>query len=163
MLDLDHPMTKHIFAAARAHDAVLFAAKKMTIAGQQDRLSLKDSCQAPLAQLRQLAKEHFSDRPSILLAIDEFERAVAELASLPCVPAYEALAHEDCPACGSALLRRNEYGYPPTPWGVRRVFQLLLRGPKGKPEIYCSGCLNMIMPALAALSSCRGGFGTEAI
>lgn len=148
MLDLDHPMTKHVFAAARAEDTVLMAARHMTVAGRRERAGLRDSCAAAFAELRRLALDHFADCPAIPPAIDELERSLAELASLPGVPEDGPPAEYRCPACGAALERRGKYGF---------------LTPDNPTDIYCSPCLEIIMPSLSALRSWEGGFGTDAI
>lgn len=148
MLDLEHPMTKHIFAAARAEAAVLMAARHMTIAGRRERVRLRDGCTTAFAELRRLACNQFADRPAIPPAIDELERSLGELASLPDVPEDGLPAEYKCPACGAALERRGKYGF---------------LAPDNPTDIYCSPCLEIIMPSLSALRSWEGGFGTDAI
>jgi hypothetical protein len=148
VLDLNHPMTKHIFAAARAEDAVLIAAKHMTVAARQERLRLRDGCAPAFVELRKLAHDHFADCSSIPPAIEELERAAARLATLPGVPDLGPPAEYKCPACGADLDRRGKYGF---------------LSPNNPTDIYCSPCLQIIMPPLSALRSIEGGFGTEAI
>ena len=65
MLDLDHPMTKHVFAAARAEDTILQNAKRVTVSVRRDRLRVRDGCAPAFAELRRLARDHFADRPAI--------------------------------------------------------------------------------------------------
>lgn len=148
MLDLDHPMSQHIFAAARVEDTILDAAKMMTMAARQDRVRLQDGCAPALEALRQLARDQFADRPAIPLAIDSLERAIIRLASLPGVPEQGPPAGYKCPACGAAALR---LAYDGSPDAVNPT------------HVYCSPCLNIIMPSLSELRSWEGGFGTDAI
>ena len=149
MLDLEHPMTKHIFAAARAEDTVFMAGRDMTVAGRRERIRLRDGCTAAFAELRRLARDHFADRPAIPSAIDELERSLEELVSLPGVPEDGSPAEYKCPACGAALERRGKYGFP---------------APDNPTDIYCSRCLQIIMQSVSALRSwAGGGFGTDAI
>jgi hypothetical protein len=147
LADLNSPMSKAIFAAARAEDAVLLAARNMTVAGSVERARLRDGCSPAFAEMRRLARDHFADRPAIPSAIDALERAVAELAALP-VPEAVPPARFQCPACRSRLERRGKYGF----WAPFRP-----------TDIYCGRCLQLIMPALAALRTWEGGFGTDAI
>ncbi|HEY2786104.1 MAG TPA: hypothetical protein VGJ05_14140 [Fimbriiglobus sp.] len=148
MLDLDHQMSKHVFAAARAEDAVLMAARHMTTAGRRERVRLQDGCAPAFAELRRLARDHFADCPAIPPAIDGLERSLAELAALPGVPEDGPSAEYKCPACAAALDRRGKYGF---------------LAPDNPTDIYCSPCLQIIMPSLSALRSWEGGFGTDAI
>jgi hypothetical protein len=148
MLDLDHPMTQHVFAAARAEDSILIAARNMTVAGRQERVRLRDGCAPAFAELRRLARDHFANCPAIPSAIDALERAVANLAALPGVPEQGSPAKFRCPACGAGLERRGKYGFC---------------APLNPTDVYCSPCLQIIMPPLSALRSWEGGFGTDAI
>jgi hypothetical protein len=148
MLYLDHPMTKHVFAAARAEDAVLMAARHMTVAARQERQRLQDGCAPAFAELRRLSRDHFADCPAIPPAIDELEQAIARLAELPGVPEQAPPAEYKCPACAAALARRGKHG---------------VLAPDNPTDIYCSSCLQSIMPSLSALRSWEGGFGTDAI
>jgi hypothetical protein len=95
-----------------------------------------------------LAREHFADVAAIPPAIDALERALAELAALPGVPEEGPPAGYKCPACGAATLRLAYDGTP---------------NPVSPTHVYCSPCLDMIMPSLSALRSCEDGFGTDAI
>jgi hypothetical protein len=148
MLDLDHPMTQYIFAAAGAEDAVLIAARQMTVSSSQERARLRDRCTAAFAELRRLARDHFADRPAIPSAIDALELAMVGLASLSGVPEHGPPAQYECPACGTALERRGKNGFP---------------APENPTDIYCSPCLQIIMPSLSVLRSWEGGFGTDFI
>jgi hypothetical protein len=148
VLDLDHPMTKYVFAAARAEDAVLIAARHMTAACRQERARLLEGCGPAFAELRRLARDHFMDCSTIPPAIDELERAVSQLAALPGVPEDGPSAEYKCPACEAAMERRGKYGF---------------LAPNNPTDIYCSPCLQIIMPSLSALRSWEGGFGTDAI
>jgi hypothetical protein len=148
MLDLDHPMSRHVFAASRAEDAILDAAKRMTVAARQDRVRLRDGCAPTFAELRRLARDYFADRPAIPPAIDALEQAVAQLAALPGVPAQGPPAGYQCPACGAAAYRLAYDGSP---------------DPDNPTHVYCGPCLDIIGPARAALSSWEGGFGTDCI
>jgi hypothetical protein len=78
--DLDDPVARLILAASRALDAVLIAARQMTVACSKERRRLRADCDPTFAELRRLAREHFADRAAIPPAIDELERLVGELA-----------------------------------------------------------------------------------
>ncbi len=146
MLDPDHPMSKYISAAAYADGDILENAKRITRSARQDRLQVRDGCIPAFAELRRLARDHFADQPAILPAIDELEQALGRLVDLPGVPEKGSPAEHTCPACGTALDHRK-YGFPS------------LNNPT---DIYCSPCLDIIMPALCELRSCDG-FRTDAI
>lgn len=148
MLDLNHPLTKHVFAACWAEGAILQNAKLITRSGRRDRLRVRDECAPAFAELRRLARDQFAGRPAIPPAIDELERALSQLADLPGVPEEGQPAEYTCPACGAALDRRGKYGFP---------------AQEDPTDIYCSLCLNIIMPSLCELGSWESGFGTDAI
>lgn len=148
MLDLNHPLTKHIFAACWAEGAIVQDAKLITRSARRERLRVRDGCAPGFAELRRLARDHFADRPAIPPAIDELERALTQLADLPGVPEDGLPADYTCPACGAALDRRGKYGFP---------------DPDAPTDIYCSPCLGIVMPAACDLRSWESGFGSEAI
>jgi hypothetical protein len=148
MLDLSHPMSRHIFTAARAEDAILITARAMTVATRWERLRLREGCAAAFEELRRLGRDQFADRSVIPLAIDDLERALSELARLPGVPDDGPSAEYECPACGADLERRGKYGFP---------------APRNPTDIYCGRCLEIIMPPLLTLRSLKDGFGTDAI
>jgi len=147
LANLDDPMTRATFAAARAQDAVLLAARDMTVAGSRRRAILRDGCASDFAELRRFARDHFADRRAIPPAIEALERAVAELAALP-VPELIPSARFRCPVCRSRLERRGQYGI----WAPFRP-----------THVYCGWCLRAVIPALRALQTWQGGFGTEDI
>lgn len=140
MLNINHPMSQHIFAASRSLDRVLLVAIKMTVATRQERMRLRNVCVPVFIELRQLGQEHFANCTTIPVTIDVLERSLAELTELPGVPKDGPSAELNCPACGSTLMR--------------------VEHPKG---LCCSPCLQIINPPLWALSSWDGGFGCDAI
>jgi hypothetical protein len=148
MLDLSHPMSRHIFAAARAESAVLIAARVMTVFPRRERIRLRDSCASAFEELRRLGRDHFADRRAIPPAIDDLERALSELARLPGGPDDGPSAEYECPACGADLERRGKYGFP---------------APRNPTDIYCGRCLEIIIPPLLTLRSLKDGFATDAI
>jgi hypothetical protein len=149
MIDQHHPMSEHIFAAARAEDAVLIAARNMTVAARRARVRLRDGCAPAFVELRRLSCDYFADHRAIPPAIDELERALTELAGLPGVPDDGPSAEYKCPACGAELTRHGKSGFP---------------APDNPPDIiYCDRCLDIVMPPLQKLRSLEDGFGTDAI
>jgi hypothetical protein len=155
MLDLDHPLTPHIFAASRALSAIGNAGHKITISARRERLRLRDQCADAFAELRRLSREHFADCPEIPPAIDELEQALSSLAELPGVPDDGPPAEDFCPVCGQSVKHRRARGLLP--------FLLSLMFPTPPLGIYCSQCLDVIMPSIYRLTSGETGFGTDDI
>lgn len=149
MLNLEHPLSKHVFAASRSEDAILIAARDMTTASQLVRAKLKEKCVPHYALLRQLAKDYFSTKTAIPEAINELERSIENLATLRGVPKDGPPPERRCSSCNTKLYRCNRYG-----------FKVYFRKPS---LIYCPKCLEIIMPSLSVLRSCEEGFGTDAI
>lgn len=147
MLDLDHPMSQHVFAAARAEDAILISARDMTTASRQERARLQAGCAPAFAELRRLSRDHFAERTAIPAAIDGLEQALAQLAASG-VAEPGPRAEYTCPVCRGELYRCDQYGFPVA---------------ENPTTIYCSPCLNVIMPFLEVLRGWEHGFGTDAI
>lgn len=80
MLDLNHPQTPHIFAAARLEDSLLARANRMVKAGAAERHGILNECDPFLASLRNITKDHLNDSPSIHEALDEFHADLERLA-----------------------------------------------------------------------------------
>jgi|SRR5215469_7711517 len=142
MLDLNHPQSQHTFAAARFENAILERAKKMTLVPSLRRRELLTECQQILDKMRALNAEHFQSSPFIFKAIDELGRSFVQLAELCNGNIVEDRSSGDgcCAACESPITN-----FVPVP---------------GRPRsIYCSPCLNIIMPQLSKLRS-EKGFGT---
>ena len=83
MLDLSHPQTEHIFAAARLEDAVLDGAKRIIAAQPSERQELLRWCEQRLDMMRTLNAEHFRSLPSIASIIDELHSALRALVASP--------------------------------------------------------------------------------
>ena len=145
MLNLDHPQSKHIFAASGLEDAILERAKKMTLVPSVRRRELQVECQQMLSKMRALNSEHFKDSPFISDAIDELDRCLVQLAELRGGSIVEDMTAGEgcCATCGAQLTN-----FVPVPSMPR--------------SIYCSPCLQIIMPALTRLRSGEG-FGTDFI
>jgi hypothetical protein len=101
MLDLNHPQTKHIFAAGRLEDAVLDGAKRIIASQPSERHALLAECEQRLASMRILNTEHFGGSHSISSAIDELHGALRGLAACESPqmdlvrPAFARLESED--------------------------------------------------------------------
>jgi hypothetical protein len=145
MLDLNHPQTKHVFAASNLEDSILTQAKRMTLIPSDQRLELFAECHNVFGKMRKLNSEHFKNSTFISIAIDELEQSLRRLAQL-----NDGLITEDrssgegcCPACGETIT--NFVAVPSRP---------------ESRSIYCSSCLKIIIPALSKLRS-DAGFGTD--
>lgn len=146
MLDLDHPMTKHIFAAGAMEDFLLVSAQRMTLVPSPQRLSLLAECLQVLDRMRRLNEEHFQASSFIADALDEGQEAL------------EGIAHQGggnivedrsdgpgaCAACGSPIFRFEKYSN------------------SGDYMMLCLRCIEPFMEAKAKLKS-RHGFRTSFI
>ncbi len=142
MLNLSSPQAPHVFAASRQEDLILDYCKRMTLAGADRRRFMLEVVRPAFAALRWLAANRFPGEPHIPNAIAELERQVEQLAELPLRDSDNAaLPVTRCPACGGKPTAPSKYAVMP----------------------YCSGCLDIVMPALQRLRSCEEGFGTDAI
>jgi hypothetical protein len=81
MLDLNHPQTRHIFAAGRFEDTVLDLVKRIISSQPSERRALLDQCEQSLEGMRKLNAEHFGGSQSISSAIDELHDALRGLAA----------------------------------------------------------------------------------
>lgn len=79
MLGLNHPQSKHIFAAARLLDAVLEKAKRAASAQASERLKLYSLCQQDIETMRWLNVNHFGNSAFVSTAIDELQGALVVL------------------------------------------------------------------------------------
>jgi hypothetical protein len=111
MLDLNHPMTKHIFRAAALEDQLMENAKRMTLLPSEARLRLLADCQTLLDEMYRLSKEHFSNHLSIAPIIREFRSVLEQIAH-----AREGQIDTDhsdgegpCPVCNSAFTKMDSY------------------------------------------------------
>ncbi len=149
MLDLDHPMTPYIFAAARLDDAILECAKSMTLVSTPTRQELLSECLRRLDKIHWLNEDHFAASPFVFAAIEEMKTPVQALATVEVneAAAASAAALEVCPVCGTPLTQ------------VRSDF---MPRPEDRLSGYCSPCLSVISPARQKLDSSEG-FGTWAI
>ena len=81
MLDLNHPQTEHIFAAARLEDAVLECAKRIVAAQTSERPELLALCEQSINAMRTLNSERFGSSVSIASAVDELQAAMRSFAT----------------------------------------------------------------------------------
>ncbi len=148
MLDLNHPMTTHIFRASGLIEGVMVAAQTMTVAPSVVRDDLLAKCLPRFGEMRDLNREHFGNSTYIASAIDEYEAGIRQLAGLGDGQIVEDRrdGEGDCPFCRTTITKFN-----PMP------------GRKGYEDrfvIVCGQCDDLYMPALSRLRSTEG-FGTD--
>ena len=148
MLDLNHPMTQHRFAAARGDDRLLTLAKLMTLASTKERQRLLGFCDEPVNSLRLLNEKYFGAWSFIAEAITELEGALNGLAALKTNPPDGTVyAITACPICSTPLTRCHAPFMPQ---------------PERRWSVYCNACLKAIGPVRQNLVG-ADGFGTWAI
>jgi len=81
MLDLNHPQSKHIFAAARLEDAVRLSVQRIIDAQPLERPELLTLCELTIDAMRSLNAEGFGSSASIASAIDGLHVALRALAA----------------------------------------------------------------------------------
>ena len=145
MLNLDHPQSKHVFAASNLEDYILGRAKLMTLVPSNQRRVLQAECEPKLAAMRTLNAEHFDNREAISEGIDDLAFRLNQLANLGNgqVTSDRSNGEGNCSVCSTAI--KNFVAVPSLP-----------------REIYCPCCLDIVMPAISKLRS-FDAFGTDAI
>lgn len=143
MLDLDHPMTEHICAAAKMQDLLMDSAHRMTLLPSKDRVLLLADCLPVLDRLRRLNDEHFGASLFISRAIDEAQAALEQIAHLNGGSIVEDKTDGvgNCAACGTPITILSRF--PGKPYGYHIVV--------------CQTCDEPFMQAKAKLTK---GFGT---
>jgi len=150
MLDLTHPQSEHIFAAAREMDRILMVAHKMTVASSSKRQVLFELTKAPIAKLLELNVHRFGNSESIRGRIAMLAKSLVTLRNLNDGKIAEDRSDGfgDCPYC-STPIKRFQPQYKPKPddpW-----------------LIYCPQCSDIYTKPLDRLSLDGVGFGTDAI
>ena len=146
MLDLDHPHTEHIFAAARLEDGLLKRAQRMTLLPTFERESLLLECFDVLDAMRRLNHDHFDASPFLDGSINEAERALKAITYLggANVVAGRSDGEGTCAVCGTKLTKFK-------PWADASEW-----------IICCDHCIAPFSTAREKLESLRG-FATCAI
>jgi hypothetical protein len=106
MLNLDHPMTEHVFRASGLMDAVMVRGQRMSVSPSVVRAELLAECLPLFAEMRALARTQFGRRaPYITAAVDEYEAAIRTLAGLGSGQITEDRrdGFGNCPVCGTAI------------------------------------------------------------
>ena len=148
MLDLNHPMTTHIFRASGLIDGVMASAQVMTVSPSVVRNELFAKCLPRFGEMRELNREQFGNSAYIASAIDEYEAGIRKLADLGDGQIVEDRRNgeDECPFCHTPITKFN-----PMP------------GRKGYEDcfvILCRQCDDLYVPALSKLRSIDG-FGTD--
>lgn len=150
MLDLNHPMSEHIFHASGLLDGVLTRGQKMGLAPSPARAALLEECLPLFAEMRVLNAEHFGASRFIAEAIEECESGIRKLAALGDGRVVEDRRDGEgaCPVCRADIMKFNPL---PGCKGFEAYFIAL-----------CPKCVELFMPALEQLGS-FAGFRTDAI
>lgn len=142
MLDLNHPMSEHIFRASGLLDGLLKAGQRMSVSPSPDRVDLLAKCLPRLDELRELARAQFPSRARfIVVAVDELEAGLRTLAGLGGGQIAEDRrdGSGDCPVCGTTITLYPKHGL-----------------------VLCGKCDELFMSAHQKLCG-FDGFGTDAI
>ena len=150
MLDLRHPQSEHIFAAAREMDRILMVAHKMTVASSSKREILFELTKAPIAKLLELNEHRFGSSESIRGRIAMLAKSLVMLRNLNDGKIMDDRSDGlgDCPCC-STPIKRFQPKHQPTPVDPWLV--------------YCPQCSGIYTKPLDRLSLGGVGFGTDAI
>jgi hypothetical protein len=151
MLNLDHPLTQHIFRASGLIDGIMVRGQRMSVSPSAVRAELLAECLPLFAEMRELAVAQFSNRAQFLLqAVEEYELGIRQLAALGDGRLTEDRrdGEGNCPYCDNPIMKFDAYA-----------------GMNSLPPHYvilCNTCTNLYSDPLDKL---RGfdGFGTEAI
>ncbi len=151
MLDLSHPETPHVFAAARQLDLILEYLKKISYSDSQGRLLMMEIIRPCFVALRWLNTNRFGQSPKIAANIDTLEEQAERLSQLGggrlVQTGPEPPIH--CPVCGKSVTTAQR--------GWRGLLKV------GLKERYCLDCLGPSLRAYSAVCSIDEGFVTDAI
>ena len=106
MLDLDHPMTEHVFTASGLIDGVMQFGQVVTVAPSTVRAELLAQCLPLFTEMRHLARTYFAESGWFILgAISEYEAGICKLATLGNCGITEDRRNGEgnCPYCGEAI------------------------------------------------------------
>lgn len=112
MLNLDHPMTQHVFRASGLMDGVMVRGQRMSVSPSTVRAELLAECLPLFVEMRELARTHFiKDSAYIVAALNEYEAAIRALAGLGGGRITEDRrdGSGSCPVCGTAITHYPEY------------------------------------------------------
>jgi hypothetical protein len=110
LLNVNHPLFEIKMEAAGLLDQLLAKSQKMTVSSSNVRLELLDQCAPLFERLRELNVQHFGRSAFIILAIDEYELGLRELANLGDGQIAENRYGESkCPYCGNEIINVPDY------------------------------------------------------
>jgi hypothetical protein len=146
MLNLNHPMTDHVFRALHLVGAVTTLAYQMTVAPSSVRQRLFEECLPKFDAVRAHNIDHFGGDDFIAQAIDEYEESLRKLAALGdgLIVEDRKDGEGDCPYCGT------------------KITKIPLTRDRTSFIIVCGRCDDLFSPALEKLHS-HQGFGICAI
>jgi hypothetical protein len=151
LLDLSHPKTPQVFAAARQLDLILEYLRKISYSDSRSRLFMIEVIRPCFVALRWLNTNRFGQSPKIAANIDALEEEAERLSQLgegrlvqigPEPPTR-------CPVCDKSLTTDRP--------GCLRLLNV-------RPKVSsCSNCLGPSLRAYAAVCSIDEGFIVDAI
>ena len=147
MLDLNHPMTQHIFEASAIKDALMRRAQQMSVLPSAKRLPLLEQCHYGLDELRRLNRAHFANSTFIAQTINETETALNNIAHAGAgnIVADSSHGEGNCPVCG-------------IPITVGEAGEAGEAGEHSSKVICCGRCVEPFMKAKSKLESPKGFF-----
>jgi hypothetical protein len=151
LLDLSHPKTPHVFAAARQLDLILEYVKKISYSESRDRLGMIQIIRPCFVALRWLNTNQFGNSPVIAESIDALEEQADRLAHSGDGGLVQIVTKSltRCPVCDTPLTTSRP--------GCLGLFL------EARKEMYCSNCLGPTMKAYTLVCSIEEGFATAAI
>jgi hypothetical protein len=149
MLDLDHPLTPHRFAAVHQIELIHKFAYHISLGIGRSRRDFYDILKPAIVALNWLNENHFGNRVEIRETIASIDRELSSLADKPHDDRYVD-DRKNCPACDAKITEIGSY----QPDGVSFTV----------PEFrYCEVCLEQFTSLLDNLKSASAGFGLEGI
>jgi hypothetical protein len=144
VLNIDNPMTPHIFRASGLLNRLMLAGQRMSAAPASDRPAQLTNCLPLFAELRQLNDHRFGNSEFIRLGLDACESGIGLLAAFgkPKLWHKSPRIENPCPHCGGET-------------------ETLLDDLEGELTL-CPYCVELFMPALLSLQT-ADGFRTDAI
>lgn len=105
MLNMAHPLARHIMRASGLIDRIMGCWQKMSVSPTKKRIDLLHECLPLFDELRNLASQEFaSDKLRLFAAISEYKSAIADLASVQ-TDSDRSCGVGECGVCGTPLMR----------------------------------------------------------
>ena len=135
MLDLDHPMTKFVFAISREDGAILSIAKRMTLVATPEKRELLNHAHKHIDQMHQIVLKGWGQSDKMSAAIELLQKQVEILASIPSQNDFTInWRGQKCTVCGSLIKNLEQYA----------------------DMLYCGQCLDTIEPGRMAIDEAFG-------